>query len=249
MDLLTCRKLGRCLLVRVHGPARENGWLERAADELASAFEDVNLDEEVWTVVLSYPGDAFRQAYAQRQSFGELRHLFMLPEVVGRIRKPVIAALHGNTDGFGMELALACDLRIGTEGASYGMAQLEHGCMPMAGGTQRLARVIGTGMALEMILAGRRLDDRTALDIRLIDRIAAPDQLLDTALTMARGIACCAPLAANCCKEAVHGALDHTLDRGLRMEMDLYFLLFSSRDRFEGITAFRERRPPRFEGV
>jgi enoyl-CoA hydratase/carnithine racemase len=168
---------------------------------------------------------------------------------VAQLKQPVIAAVDGDAMGIGLELALACDIRIGTEGARFGLPQVCDGTIPSAGGTQRLPRLIGSGKAMEMILAGETIDAAEARRIGLFQRVVPAVELMDTATVLATEMSTRSPLAMSYVKEALHSGLDLTIDQGMRMELDLYLLLFSTQDRVEGITAFRKKRKPEFEGV
>ncbi len=161
---------------------------------------------------------------------------------------PVLAALQGPVTGEGLELALACDIRLAAEGASFSLPQLRTGLMPCDGGTQRLARIVGKAKALEMILTGQAIDAREADRIGLVNRLFPPGELLPLTMEMARKMALQAPLAMSFAKEAICHGLEMNLSQGLRLEADLYFLLHTTQDRREGITAFQEKRTPHFEG-
>ena len=209
---------------------------DRAQDIEAEMEEFCDLiawDDEVRVVVIKFQGEI----------------PCPLAEQVAGLKQPVIAAIDGDAVGLGLELALACDIRIATEGASFGLPQIRFGQLPANGGTQRLPRLVGRGRAMEMILTGRMLDTEEALRIGLINRAVAHNRLWPEAVGLAREMATKSPLALSYAKEAVYSGMDLTLSQGLTMEMDLYFLLFSTRDRVEGITAFREKRKPKFEGI
>ena len=226
--VLACRKTGNFMVVDLQAGAD----LETAAADLAELCDLVSWDEDTRVVVLIFGG--------------ELPGPLAAP--VAGLKQPVIAAIRGDAIGPALELALACDLRIGTENAHFGLSQIRSGCLPGDGGTQRLPRLIGLGKALEMILTGDAIDAREAHRIGLLHRVVAPDALLDTAMEMAAEMALKSPLSLRFAKEAVYSGMDLTLDQGVNLEMDLYLILFGTRDRVEGITAFREKRKPVFDG-
>lgn len=169
-------------------------------------------------------------------------------ERLARLQVPLIGVLAGDVFGFALEASLACDLRIAAAGSRFALPQVREGRMPAAGGTQRLPRLIGRGRALEMILTGEPVDCDEALQTGLVHRVAPDGEACAAALQLATSMAAASPVAMRYAKEALHAGLDLTLEQGMRMELDLYLLLFSTRDRTEGITAFREKRKPRFEG-
>lgn len=244
---LACRRADNYMVVRIERPSGAAGWMARIANELEDLSDDINWDDETRVVVLSYPGDAFELG-AGEDILGGANSPSSIVAPVARIRQPVIAAVDGDTVGLGLELALACDIRIGTEGARFGLPQVRHGVIPAAGGTQRLPRLVGPGRALEMVLTGEPVDAQKAARMGLVHRIVSVAGLLDEATALAEEMASRSPLSMITVKEALHSGLDMTLDQGMRMELDLYLLLFSTQDRVEGITAFKERRTPEFEG-
>lgn len=244
---LTCQKLGNYMVVRFENASHDSGWMTRLANELEDLCTEINWDEETRVVVLAYPGNTFQLKAGQRSPWGESSSVSFV-EQVAQIKKPVIAAIDGDALGLGLELALACDIRIGTEGSCFGLTQIAEGLIPSAGGTQRLPRLIGLSKALEMILTGETVDAAEALRVGLVHKLVSAEALMDTATKLAEDMAARSPLAMICVKEALHSGLDLTLDQGMRMELDLYLLLFTTQDRTEGITAFKEKRKPKFEG-
>ena len=128
------------------------------------------------------------------------------------------------------------------------MSQISHNEIPFDGGTQRLPRLVGRTKAMEMILTGLKIDSEEAKAIGLVNQVVPAEELMPSALKMAEDLAAKGPIALRYAKEAVLKGMDMTLEQGLRLEADLYFLLHTTQDRQEGITAFREKRPPEFEG-
>jgi enoyl-CoA hydratase len=161
---------------------------------------------------------------------------------------PVIVAINGDAFSAGLEMALACDLRLAAGGARLALPDTGEGRIPMAGGTQRLARLAGRGLAVEMILTGRILDAVEALRTGIVSEIVEADELLPAAMRTASAIAARGPLAVRLAKEAVLRGFDMPLEQALRYETDLTVLLQTTADRAEGVRAFAEKRPPRFEG-
>lgn len=228
---------------------------ERLAFELRDACEQLRQDDDVWVVVLTGEGDAFCRGSDpstltdQNGNILDKLRALKVSESVAAIEKPIIAALNGDAIDQGLELALACDMRIASEKASFGLTHVEHGLMPWDGGTQRLPRLIGRGAATEMILTSRIVDAQEALDIGLVNDMVEPSRVLQQAQQTASTIAGHGPIATRYLKELVLKGLDMTLEQGLRLEADLNFILQSTSDRAEGIGSFLERRgPPQFRG-
>jgi enoyl-CoA hydratase/carnithine racemase len=169
-------------------------------------------------------------------------------EAVARLPFPTIAAVNGVAFGGGMELALACDLRLVADTARLGLTEVSVGIMPGAGGTQRLPRIVGAARAKELILAGRRVDAAEALSIGLANRVVPLSTLLVAARDLARQIAANAPLAVRQAKHAIDAGLDAALADGLELEQKAYEPLLGTRDRLEGLQAFTEKRSPRYTG-
>jgi enoyl-CoA hydratase/carnithine racemase len=159
-----------------------------------------------------------------------------------------IAAVNGAALGGGTELALACDLRVAAPNAELGLPEVRLGIIPGAGGTQRLARLIGSGRAKELILTGRKVDAQEAFGIGLVERLAPEGRLMETCHELAAAIASNGPLAVSEAKHAIDGGLSLPIDHGLRLERQHYEVVLCSQDRLEGLRAFAERRAPNFKG-
>jgi enoyl-CoA hydratase len=162
--------------------------------------------------------------------------------------KPVIAAVNGFCLGGGMELALACDIRIASATAKFGQPEVNLGIIPGGGATQRLPRVIGLGGALRLILTGELISAQEALRLRLVEEVTEPAALLDRAMQLAGTVASRSPVAVTAAKEATRAALSLPLDDGLKLESALFQLCFSSADKAEGVRAFLEKRAAEFTG-
>lgn len=161
---------------------------------------------------------------------------------------PTIAAIDGPAWGLGLELGLACDLRVASPAASFALPAVADGTLPYAGATQRLPRLVGRAAALDLLLLGDTIDATEARRIGLVTRVAPSGQAETLALELARRIAQKAPVAVRYLREAVSQGLDLTLDQGLGLEADLYFLIQTTADRMEGIRSFLEKRTPTFTG-
>ncbi|HEV7396235.1 MAG TPA: enoyl-CoA hydratase-related protein, partial [Pyrinomonadaceae bacterium] len=187
---------------------------------------------------------AGRSAQMQRDVMVQ-RSLF---NAIDTFPKPVIAMVNGYCLGGGCEVALACDIRIASETASFGQPEINLGIIPGGGGTQRLTRLVGEGRAMEMILSGQIIDAKTAFEIGLVNHVVPADQLEARTIELANTIAEKGPIAVRLAKEAVKIASRSNLDEGLRREVDLFALCFATEDKDEGVNAFLEKRKPVFKG-
>jgi len=170
-------------------------------------------------------------------------------ETLDRVEKPVIAAIHGFCMGGGMELALACDIRFASPDAVLALPETGLGLIPGGGGTQRLARVVGPGRAMDLLLTGERLDAEQARAIGLLSRVSqTADSLLSEVAALASRIASKPPVATAYAKQAARAAMELDLKRGLDLELHLFSLLAPMQDVKEAALAFREKREPQFTG-
>jgi len=212
--------------------------------EIADACRRINQDDHIIVVIISGAGGTFYSGSKMRN--GEWGK--EAAEAIASLDRIVIAAIDGDAFGEGLELALACDIRIASERARFCLPHVANGHIPSSGGTQRLPRIIGRGRALEMVLTSQIIDSREAFDIGLVAKVVPYDQLLKEAKELAKRISAQGPIALRYAKEAMNSGMDLTLSQGLRLEADLYFLIQTTDDRIEGIAAFREKRSPRFKG-
>ena len=161
---------------------------------------------------------------------------------------PIVAAVRGFALGGGCELAMACDMVVAADDATFGQPEIKIGIMPGAGGTQRLTRALGKAKAMELILTGRNLPAREAYERGLVSQIVAREETLPAALSLAAEIASMPPLAVRAAKEAVNRAHELSLEAGLEFERRNFFMLFASEDQKEGMAAFVEKRKPTWKG-
>jgi enoyl-CoA hydratase/carnithine racemase len=168
-------------------------------------------------------------------------------EAVAAIPQPVVAAVSGQAHSAGLELALACDVRVAGSGASFAMPETALGVVPRAGGTQRLPRAVGRAHALRLLLTGEPIDAAEALRIGLVSEVVEDAAVRDAARAVAATIASRGPIATRLAKEAVYRGADLPLAQGLTAELDLTVILQTTADRAEGVQAFVEKRPPQFE--
>ncbi|MFA5374386.1 MAG: enoyl-CoA hydratase-related protein [Dehalococcoidia bacterium] len=167
---------------------------------------------------------------------------------VAGLEKIVVAVINGDAIGEGLELALACDVRIASDRSRFALPSVSNGSIPSSGGTQRLPRLIGQANALELILTATMIDAAEAFRIGLVQKIIPYQDIDKEADILIKKIAEKAPIALRFCKEAVNKGMDLAFEQGLRLEADLYFLIQTTSDRMEGIKAFLEKRPPTFKG-
>jgi enoyl-CoA hydratase len=182
----------------------------------------------------------------EAKRFSEIGHAAMA--LLDRSPVPTIAAVNGYALGGGCEVALACDVRIAAENASFGFPEVGLGILPGMGGTQRLPRLIGPALAKELIFTGRRIGAEEAKAIGLVNRVVAEGEALNSARELAAEISANGPLAVRHAKAAANRALDVDLVSGLEYEADQFALLFATEDACEGMNAFGEKRKPEFEG-
>ena len=232
-----------CVTATINRPAAGNRIDAAMAPRLIELAEQVEDDDSVRVLAVTGGGATFCLGF---ESDVDPR----LVESLAAITKPVLAIVNGDAFDEGLELALALDIRVAAASARFALTQLTRGAMPRFGGTQRLARMIGTAQTLRMILTGAAIDAREALRLGLIGYIAeGRAALARRAREIAMRISSGGPLAMKLAKEAVLRGFDMTLEQGIRLEEDLYALLQTTADRDEGVRAFLEKRRPLFKGV
>jgi enoyl-CoA hydratase len=188
---------------------------------------------------------SFESPVAAKCHIADVQHTFNLIE---NLNKPVIAAISGLALGGGCELAMSCHIRIASETAKFGQPEIKIGLIPGAGGTQRLARLCGKGIAAELVLTGDIIDADRALRIGLVNHVVPEDALIQEAERIGKRIVSNAPIAVRFAMEAINRSGDSNLEDGLNMEKDLFALLCSTADMREGVAAFKEKRKPTFVG-
>jgi enoyl-CoA hydratase len=245
--------LARVILNR---PQKRNALTREMLSRLAEIFEDVEQRSDLRAVILCAQGEVFSAgtdiaelaAMNTEEAKSAARRGQLVCERIERCNVPVIAAVNGIAAGGGLELALSCHLRLASVGSRFSLPETMLGVIPGYGGTQRLARVTGSGRALEMMLTGRAVSADEALRCGLINAVVAAERLLPEAEALAREIAGLAPLAIRACLEAVTRGLTLTLEEGLQLEAELFSGLFATEDMREGTRAFLEKRAPVFKG-
>jgi enoyl-CoA hydratase len=247
-------KIERVGLIRLNRPEVLNALNDILMNELMDALLEFDSDTSIGSIVLTGNDRAFA-AGADIKEMAQATAVEMLQkdhistfDRIQRIIKPVIAAVSGWCLGGGNELAMSCDMIIASETAKFGQPEINLGIIPGAGGTQRLTRIVGKALAMEMILNNRTLTAQEALRLGLINKVEPVEQFLETALKLAQEIAARAPLAVRLGKEAVNHAYESFLQDGLAEERRAFYFLFSSEDQKEGMAAFIAKRKPDWRG-
>jgi enoyl-CoA hydratase len=255
-ETITVEKRGRVAVLTINRPDKLNALSSKVHTEGVAALDELKRDDEVRVLVITGSGPKAFIAGADISEFQDKtpitqRDQFNQPSLFNSLDsfpKPVIAMVNGFCLGGGNELAMACDIRIASENAKFSQPEINLGIMCGGGGTQRLPRLAGEGRAMEMVLTGDMIDSATAERFGLVNHVYPADQLEAETMKLAEKIAEKAPIALQLSKEAVKFATRSNLDEGLRREVDLFAICFSTEDKQEGVTAFLEKRKPVFKG-
>jgi enoyl-CoA hydratase len=222
--------------------------------EIRDTLKEFDNDDNIRVVILT-GGERVFAAGADIKQMADATAISMLNidqfstwDQIKRNKKPIIAAVSGFALGGGCELAMTCDMIIASETAQFGQPEINIGTMPGAGGTQRLTRAVGKGLAMEMVLTGRFITAEEAYRVGLVNRVVPVEVLLQETVKIAKLIAAKSPIAVKLAKESVVKAFETTLDEGLQFERKNFYLTFASEDQKEGMKAFVEKRAPDFKG-
>jgi len=254
---LLLEKKGHVACVRLRRVEQGHTLDGATVAELAAAAEAISDDEDAHVAVLSSEGETFCRGWdASELEAGAAPDVARRERILAdsfsflnRLSRPVIAAISGEALSAGLELALACDIRVAGERARFGLPEVKLGLLPNAGGTQRLPRIVGRAKALQMILLGEVIDATEALRCGLVSQVVPDGRVDDAALALAERIAARGPLAVRYAKEAVLRGTEMPLEQALRFETDLTVILQTTEDRAEGVRAFLEKREPHFKGT
>ncbi len=245
-------------VITLNRPKVLNALNSQLMGELSRAAAEAKNDPAVKVVVLTGAGD---KAFAAGADIGELAELGPVEAVeyarrgqrvtreIELLGKPVIAAVNGFALGGGCEVAMACTLRVAADTARFGQPEVNLGIIPGYGGTQRLARLVGKGRALDLVLTGRMVPAEEALHMGLVNQVVPAAELMDAVRKLAGTLMGKGPLALRYCIDAVHGGLDMSLEDGLNWEAHLFGLSAGTGDMKEGTSAFLEKRKPAFKGA
>jgi len=261
MSVVLLERRGKTAIIILNRPEAYNSLNHEVWREITNAWIEVKDDPEIWTIILTGAGD---KAFCAGQDLKEMARLKKEAEQEGRpfvsampeispakyleMPKPVIAAINGFAIGGGLELALACDIRIAADHARLGLREVCQALIPGAGGTQRLPRFIPFGLALEMLMTGDLISAEEAYRIGLINRVVSLTELMPTAQALANKINENGPLAVRAVKEAAYKGIQMHLHEGLRFETLLLSKVRQSEDAWEGPMAFAEKRKPNYRG-
>ncbi len=248
---------GKIGIVTLNRPQSLNALSIAVVDAVIEALGGFDRDPKINAMVLA----GLPKSFAAGADIGEMkgvtgaagaekqlaRHLSHWDKI-GRLKKPIVAAVSGYALGGGCELAMACDMIVASETAVFGQPEVLIGVMAGAGGTQRLTKVVGKSLSMEMNLTGRRLTAREALSFGLVNRVVPVESFLSEAKKLAHSIAAQPPLAVQAAKASVLAAVDSKLSEGLVFERQSFFRLFETQDQKEGMKAFFEKRKPVWSG-
>jgi len=248
---------GELAIVAIDRQEKLNALNAEVITELGDALDSLRFDDQVRGVILTGAGE---KAFVAGADIGELAKMDALSgvqvsrrgqgvfRIIEGFPKPVLAAVGGYALGGGCELALACHLRIASEDARFGLPEVGLGLIPGYGGTVRLARLVGLGRALELILTGEMIDAGRALEVGLVSSVVPREALMDRARALLRKVTKNGPLAVRMALESAYRALDTPMAEALATEASLFGLLASTEDMREGMTAFLEKRKAVFKG-
>jgi enoyl-CoA hydratase len=256
-ELVLVETADRVRTLTIHRPEKLNALNSEVMASLESALEAARGDESVGVVIITGSGE---KAFIAGADIGELaklspvdgrEHALRGQAVVAKLEslgKPVIAAINGYALGGGCELALACTIRIASENARFGQPEVKLGILPGYGGSQRLARLVGEGRAMQLCLTAEQIDAQEAWRMGLVNKVVPAGQAIAAAKEMAKAILANGPIACRYVLEAIHRGLQMPLAEGLVLEATLFGLCAATSDMKEGMTAFLEKRPARFTG-
>jgi enoyl-CoA hydratase len=253
-ESLVIERVNHVVRLRLNRPTVLNALNFRLVRQLAKTLEQLDQDDEVRVVIITGNKKAFA-AGADIREMAEATSADLMAERylsswlrIRNFSKPLIAAVSGFALGGGCELALCCDLIVATETARFGQPEILLGIMPGAGATQRLTRTLGKAKAMELVLTGKSIGAKEALDYGLVNQVVPIDELETASLALAEEIAVKPPLAVRLAKQSILKAFDLSLEDGLHFEQNNFALLFATEDQREGMKAFSEKRKPNFKG-
>jgi len=253
-DFIATSIEGYVALIELNRPRQLNSLNRKMVSELVEAMETFDRNDEVRVILLTGKGRAFSAGadideMTNDDSISlELLNQFADWDRFALIKKPIIGAVKGFVFGGGFELALCCDVLISASGTEFSFPEVSLGVMPGAGGTQRLTKLAGRTKALEWLWTGERIPAEEALKYGVINKIVAPELLMEESMKFAERLANQPPLSVRLIKDSVNKAVDTSLSEGMQYERKNFYLLFSTHDQKEGMKAFIEKRKPDYQG-
>ena len=250
METILTAKEGHVATITINRPKALNALSTQVLTELNAALDEVAADQDVYALVITGAGE---KSFVAGADIAEMKDKSVEEaavygkfgnEVFSKIetfRCPVIAAVNGFALGGGCELAMSCDIRVASENAVFGQPEVGLGITPGFGGTQRLARLVGAGIAKEMIFTARNIKADRAAEIGLVNKVVAAEELMPTVMKMAAGIAKNAPIAVAYAKKAINNGLQTDIDAGIAIEVEEFSNCFASEDQTYGMTCFLEK--------
>ncbi|ALC85293.1 enoyl-CoA hydratase [Bacillus sp. FJAT-22090] len=241
-------------VIELNRPRQLNSLNRKMVNEIVVAMEEFDRDENVRVIVLTGKGRSFSAGADIDEMMDdnpvslEQLNQFADWDRFALIKKPILGALKGFVFGGGFELALCCDLLIASIGTEFSFPEVGLGVMPGAGGTQRLTKLVGRTKALEWLWTGERFSAETALKNGVINKIVAPELLMEETMKLAERLANQPLLSLRLIKDSVNKAVDYPLYEGMQYERKNFYLLFASQDQKEGMNAFVEKRKPNYQG-
>ena len=244
--------VGHVARITVDNPAA-NTWDTESLPGLADLVEKLNADKNIYALVITGEGEKFFSAGADLKIFADgdpeaagvmAANFGKAFETLSNFRGVSIAAINGFAMGGGLEVAMACDIRIAEEQAQMALPEAKVGLLPCAGGTQRLTQLVGEGWAKRMILCGERIKAAKAEQIGLVEEVVPTGTALDRAMALAEQVGEQSPISVTACKKLIHSARDICISQGLVDERAVFVVLFSTEDQREGVNAFLEKRKP-----
>ena len=257
LETVTYEKKGAIAYVTLNRPKVLNALNKTALADLRAAFEDARDDSSLHGVILTGAGDKSFIAGADInevatdtpvQAEEKTRRGQHLMDLIENLGKPVVAAINGFALGGGCEAALACTIRLAAETAKFGLPEVKLGIIPGYGGTQRLPRLVGKGVALQLILSGAMIDAQEAYRIGLVNEVVPNAELIGRAEAILNQIGANAPLSVRYALESVNKGMETSLAEGLVLESTFVAICTSTEDKKEGTSAFLQKRPPQFQG-
>ncbi len=254
-ETIIATKEGTIAVITLNRPDALNALNAKMVTELIDALDGFEKDDSIRCIVIAGNEGAFSAGADIKEmidlsavDMAKTGHFFPLWDRIGRYPKPIVGALSGFVLGGGLELAMNCDVLIASDTARLGQPEINIGVIPGGGGTQRLTRAVGKYKAMEMILTGTMIGADEAKTLGLVSRVVPKEAFMEEAKRIAKEIASKSPLAIKFAKQAVNKAFEMGLSDGLDFERELFYLLFASEDKVEGMKAFLEKKKPEFKG-